>query len=105
MLEGKEEIKSMLESQAFREHAPLIAQLQKDHPPDGTATPPAVPEDDDDDEGLPQASLMTKRPRSSGRNIGETSVRFVRRWRQELSRGRKPVSYTHLRAHETGAYL
>eukprot|EP00959_Pyramimonas_sp_CCMP1952_P104071 2175292-Pyramimonas_sp.AAC.1 len=45
----------MLESQAFKEYAPLIAQLQKDRLPDGTATLPAVPEDDDDDEEIPQA--------------------------------------------------
>eukprot|EP00959_Pyramimonas_sp_CCMP1952_P160252 3351896-Pyramimonas_sp.AAC.1 len=32
---------------------------------------------------------MTQRPRSSGKSIGETSVRYARRWRQERSRGRK----------------
>eukprot|EP00959_Pyramimonas_sp_CCMP1952_P184070 3848934-Pyramimonas_sp.AAC.1 len=63
MLEGREEIKSMLESQAFKEHAALIAQMQKDQPPDGTATPPAGPEDDDDDGELLKPSLMTPRPR------------------------------------------
>ncbi|CAK0875999.1 unnamed protein product, partial [Prorocentrum cordatum] len=36
MLEGKEEIKSMLESQAFKEYAALIAQTQKDQAPDGS---------------------------------------------------------------------